>query len=135
MAQRELGQVEEAFALNADTLQRLRDHYGTDDDTYLIVADSHSEDLRVLGKYDEALENDFSLLPVYDQVFSPGQFWPLSLRNNIAIDLRCVGRYEEALEYDTLVADAAGAVLRDQQPAAGFLKVRLGTRPAPSVPL
>jgi tetratricopeptide (TPR) repeat protein len=106
MAMRELGQVEEAFALNADTLERLRDHYGTDDDTYLLVADSHSEDLRVLGKYDEALEHDLELLPAYDRVFSPGQFWPLSLRNNIAIDLRCVGRYEEALEYDTLVAGA-----------------------------
>lgn len=106
MAQRELGQVEAAFALNANTLRLLRDHFGTDDDTYLLVADSHSEDLRVLGKYDEALEHDLSLLPAYDRVFSPGQFWPLSLRNNIAIDLRCVGRYEEALEYDTLVADA-----------------------------
>src|ERR1700728_4243938 len=63
MAMRELGQVEEAFALNADTLRRLRDHYGTDDDTYLLVADSHSEDLRVLGQYDEALEHDLALLP------------------------------------------------------------------------
>ena len=106
MAMRELGQVEEAFALNVDTLRRLRDHYGTDDDTYLLVADSHSEDLRVLGQYDEALEHDLALLPAYERVFSPGQFWPLSLRNNIAIDLRCVGRYEEALEYDTLVAEA-----------------------------
>jgi tetratricopeptide (TPR) repeat protein len=106
MAKRELGQVEEAFKLNADTLRRLREHYGTEDDTYLLVADSHSEDLRVLGKYDEALEQDLSLLPIYDRVFSPGQFWPLSLRNNIAIDLRCVGRYEEALEYDTQIAEA-----------------------------
>ncbi|HEY1705843.1 MAG TPA: FxSxx-COOH system tetratricopeptide repeat protein [Trebonia sp.] len=105
MAQRELGQVEEAFRLNTDTLRRLREQYGTDDDTYLLVADSYSEDLRVLGKYDEALEHDLALLPVYDQVFSPGQFWPLSLRNNIAIDLRCVGRYEEALRYDAEVAD------------------------------
>lgn len=106
MAKRDLGQVDEAFALNADTLRRLRDHYGTEDDTYLIVADSYAEDLRVLGKYDEALEHDLGLLSAYDRVFSPGQFWPLSLRNNIAIDLRCVGRYQEALEYDSLVADA-----------------------------
>lgn len=105
-AMRDLGQVEEAFRLNADTLRRLGDHYGTDDDTYLLVADSYAADLRVLGKFDEALEHDLSLLPSYDQVFSPGQFWPLSLRNNIAIDLRCVGRHEEALEYDTLVAEA-----------------------------
>jgi tetratricopeptide (TPR) repeat protein len=103
-AKRDLGQVEEAFALNAGTLQRLRDHYGTDDDTYLLVADSYAEDLRMLGKYDEALEHDLALLPAYDRVFSPGQYWPLSLRSNIAIDLRCVGRYEEALDYDLEVA-------------------------------
>ena len=105
-AKRDLGQVDEAFALNADTMRRLRDRYGTEDDTYLLVADSYAEDLRVLGKYDEALDHDLRLLPAYDQVFSPGQFWPLSLRSNIAIDLRCVGRYEEALEYDSQVATA-----------------------------
>lgn len=107
-AQREIGRVEEAHELNDDTLQRLRDHYGTEDDTYLLVADSHSEDLRVLGRYDEALEQDLGLLPAFDRVFSPGQFWPLSIRNNTAIDLRCVGRFEEALEYDYLVAIERG---------------------------
>lgn len=104
VAKRDLGQLDEAFALNADTLQRLRHHYGEDDDTYLICANSYGEDLRLRGSYEDALAHDLSLLPAYDRVFSPGQFRPLSLRNNIAIDLRCVGRYQEALEYDTLVA-------------------------------
>ena len=104
MAKRELGQVKEAFELNSDTLRGLRDHYGTDDDTYLLVAGSHSEDLRMLGKYEDALAHDRALLPAYDRVFSPGQFWPLNLRTNIAIDLRCVGQYAEALKCDTRVA-------------------------------
>lgn len=103
-ARRTLGQVEEAFTLNADTLDRLRRHHGEDDDTYLIGASSYGEDLRLLGRYDEALEHDSSLLPAFDRVFAPGQFWPLSLRGNIAADLRCTGRYAEALDYDTHVA-------------------------------
>jgi tetratricopeptide (TPR) repeat protein len=104
IAKRSLGQLEEAFALNADTLQRLRDHHGEDEETYLICANSYGADLRRHGRYEDALAHDLSLLPAYDRVFSPGQFRPLSLRNNIAIDLRCVGQYQEALEYDTLVA-------------------------------
>jgi hypothetical protein len=104
IAKRNLGQVEEAFELNSDTLQRLRDHYGEDEDTYLICANSYGEDLRLLGRYDDALAHDLSLLPAYDRVFSPGQYRPLDMRNNIAVDLRCVGRYAEALEYDIFVA-------------------------------
>jgi hypothetical protein len=104
VAKRVLGQLDEAFTLNADTLQRLRDNYGEDDDTYLICANSYGDDLRMLGRYNEALEHDLRLLPAYDRVFSPGQFRPLIMRNNIAIDFRCVGRFAEALEYDTLVA-------------------------------
>jgi hypothetical protein len=104
VAKRTLGRSDEAFELNADTLKRLREHYGEEDDTYLICANSYGEDLRQLGRYDEALAHDLSLLPAYDRVFSPGQFRPLNLRNNIAIDFRCVGRYREALQYDMVVA-------------------------------
>jgi tetratricopeptide (TPR) repeat protein len=98
---RMIGREEEAFGLNSDTLERLREHYGEEDETYLICANSYGEDLRLLGRYDAALSHDLDLLPAYEQVFSPGQYRTLSLRNNIAIDLRCVGRFEEALAYDT----------------------------------
>jgi tetratricopeptide (TPR) repeat protein len=103
-AKRDLGDVDEAFALNAATLQRLRANHGEDDDTYLICANSYGVDLRMLGKYDEALEHDLALRPVVDRVFGADSFRSLNLRNNIAIDLRCVGRYAEALEYDKHVA-------------------------------
>jgi tetratricopeptide (TPR) repeat protein len=103
-AKRDLGDVDEAFALNADTLQRLREHHGEEDDTYLICANSYGVDLRMIGKYDEALEHDLSLLPVVERVFGADSFRSLNLSNNIAIDLRCVGRYTDALEYDNYVA-------------------------------
>ena len=101
VAMRTIGRVDEAFRLNSDTLTRLRDHYGEEDEIYLICANSYGEDLRMLGRFDDAMAHDLSLLPTYERVFDPGQYRTLSLRNNIAIDLRCVGRFEEALEYDT----------------------------------
>jgi tetratricopeptide (TPR) repeat protein len=101
VAMRTTGRVDEAYELNSDTIARLREHYGYEDDVYLICANSYGEDLRMLGRFDEALEHDLGLLPAYIRVFNPGQYRTLSLRNNIAIDLRCVGRFEEALEYDT----------------------------------
>lgn len=104
VAKRELGSWEEAFALNTDTLRRLREHYGEDDDTYLICANSYGADLLLRGRYDDALAHDLGLLPAFDRVFGENQFRPLNLRNNIAVDLRCVGRFAEALEYDRQVA-------------------------------
>jgi tetratricopeptide (TPR) repeat protein len=103
-AKRASGQVEEAAALNADALQRLRDHYGEDDDTYLACAGSHGEDLRLLGRHDDALAHDMGLLPAFDRVFSPDDYRSLGQRASLAADLRCVGRYAEALDYDTHVA-------------------------------
>lgn len=103
-ARRDLGQLEEAFALNADTLQRLREHHGHDDHTYLICASSYGEDLRLAGRYDDALAGDLDLLPAYERAFRPGHFRSLDLRRAIAADLRCVGRYADALAYDTHVA-------------------------------
>lgn len=100
VAKRILGLVEEAFKLNADTLKRLRDNYGEEDETYLICANSYGQDMRLLGRYDAALAHDLNILPAYERVFSPGQFRTLNLRNNIAIDLRCVGRFAEALDLD-----------------------------------
>lgn len=104
-ALRVLDRNSEAFALDTETLRRLRDTYGEDDDVYLICANSYGEDLRKAGKYDEALAHDQALLPAFDRVFGENQFRPLNLRNNIAIDLRCTGRFAEALEQDQHVRD------------------------------
>jgi tetratricopeptide (TPR) repeat protein len=99
-ALRKTGRVEEAHALNSETLDRLLRAHGREDETYLICANSYGQDLRLLGQYDAALDHDLQLLPVYERVFGPSHYRTLGLRNNIAIDLRCVGRFEEALAYD-----------------------------------
>lgn len=103
-AERAIGQVGEAAALNAGALERLREHYGEDDETYLACAGSRGEDLRILGRHDEALAHDTGLLPAFDRVFTPDDYRSLGQRASVAADLRCVGRYAEALDHDTHVA-------------------------------
>jgi tetratricopeptide (TPR) repeat protein len=101
---RVLGGVEEAFAADTDALRRLREHYGEEDDTYLMCASGYGEDLRLLGRHSEALTFNQDLLPAFDRVFGRGQSRSLALRASIAADLRCAGRYSEALEEDRHVA-------------------------------
>jgi tetratricopeptide (TPR) repeat protein len=101
IAMRASGRVSDAFDLNTDTLERLREGYGELDEEYLICANSHGQDLRLLGRYDDALAHDLGLLPAFEEVFRPSQHRLLNLRNNIALDLRCVGRYADALDYDS----------------------------------
>ncbi|MFI6905028.1 FxSxx-COOH system tetratricopeptide repeat protein [Nonomuraea sp. NPDC050394] len=95
------GHWERAYALNLDTLERLRT-FGEDDQTYLACALSHGVDLCMMGRYQQALDNDLDLLPRYERVFRPEHEFTLQVRNNIAISLRCLGRFEEALEHDRI---------------------------------
>lgn len=99
VAMRRSGQWQAAFELNSDTLERLRG-FGADDETYLTCARSHGVDLRMLGRYAEALENDRELLRRYERIYRPEHVAVPIVRNNIAITLRCLGRFEEALQLD-----------------------------------
>jgi tetratricopeptide (TPR) repeat protein len=100
---RAVGRIEEAYTLDADTLKRLSDGPGQDNETYLDCARGIGDDLRALGQYDQAYEHDRALIDRYDEVFGPGQGQPLTIRSNFAVDMRCTGRYEEALDLDTYV--------------------------------
>lgn len=102
-ALRKVGRWQEALALNADTMSRLADgseDSKNEDPIYLICARSYGIDLSILGRYGEALKNDLSLLPRYENVFGAEHLDTLQMRNNIAISLRCLGRFDEALEFD-----------------------------------
>ncbi|GAA0982008.1 hypothetical protein GCM10009555_051170 [Acrocarpospora macrocephala] len=93
------GQWERAYDLNSDTLHRLK-AFGEDDQIYLLCALSHGVDLCVLGRYQEALDNDLALLPRFERVFRPEHESTIRVRNNIAVSLRCLGRFAEAMEHD-----------------------------------
>jgi len=105
-AKREAGQVREAAVLNDETLERLRDHYGEDDRTYLICAAGHGGDLRLLGRHHEALDHDASLLRAFERAFAQDDYRQFEQQARVAADLRCVGRYAEALDSDTRVEAA-----------------------------
>jgi tetratricopeptide (TPR) repeat protein len=99
-ALRRVGESDEARHLNEDTMMRLRRLDDTESRAYLAAARSYDLDLMLLGQYRQALENDLSLLPIYERVFGHDSLDTLQTRNNIAIGLRCMGRFQEALEYD-----------------------------------
>jgi tetratricopeptide (TPR) repeat protein len=100
---RATGRLQEAYDIDADALQRLREHHGEENETYLDCARGVGDDLRYLGRYDEAYDLETGLIPKFDEVFGPGRGQPLSARNNVAVDMRCTGRHAEALELDTYV--------------------------------
>ena len=100
---RAVGRIDDAYALDADALQRLNDVHGQDNETYLDCARGVGEDLRSLSQYDQAYEHDRGLIDRYDEVFGPGRGQTLTIRNNFAVDMRCTGRYQEALDLDTYV--------------------------------
>lgn len=100
-ALRRSGKSEDAMHLNEDTMSRLRAQNQSESRAYLLCARSYDVDLMFLGRYDEALKNDLSLLPVYEKVFGHDSVHTLETRNNIAIGLRCLGRFSEALDWDT----------------------------------
>lgn len=100
IALRASGRTEEAYELNSQTQQRLLTHYGQEHEVYLSCANSYGQDLRLRGRYDDALAHDLALLPVFEKVLGPSDYRTLNLNSNIAFGLRCVGRFEEALVRD-----------------------------------
>jgi tetratricopeptide (TPR) repeat protein len=93
-------QWEEAWKLHSDTLTRLKRAVGESDVVFLTCARVYGIDLRLLGRYAEALENDVALLPIYEREFGVDDPGTLRVRTNIAVSLRCLGRFDEALRYD-----------------------------------
>jgi tetratricopeptide (TPR) repeat protein len=93
-------QWEQAWRLHADTLDRLKRAFGETDPVYLTCARVYGVDLRLLGRYADALDSDLRLLPLYEREFRPEHPDTLRVRTNIAVSLRCLGRFDEALEYD-----------------------------------
>ena len=87
---------------------------------------SYGRDLSMLGRYDEALENDLRLLPVYERERRADHEHTLKLRHNIAISLRCLGRFEKALAYDQQTLEETPPDARVQRRLHAYLPVRGG---------
>jgi tetratricopeptide (TPR) repeat protein len=102
VALRRTGRVLQAFELNSETMERLR-RQDQENEAYLNCARSVGADLRALGRYREALDNDRTVLPAHDRVLAADDPRVLFARANLAASMRCLGRFAEALEIDRSV--------------------------------
>jgi MinD-like ATPase involved in chromosome partitioning or flagellar assembly/tetratricopeptide (TPR) repeat protein len=95
-----LGQYDQAGELIADTLQRLRDAFGDDHEHTLAAANLFGADLRVRGRFIDALQHDSAGLARHRRVFGDDDSNTLRSANNLAVDLRLLGDYQRARELD-----------------------------------
>ncbi|GAB3169115.1 NB-ARC domain-containing protein [Micromonospora palomenae] len=103
-AHRQLGQYQQARALDEDILTRRRRIHGDDHPHTLNSASNLAGDIRQLGEYEQARALDEDTLTRYRRVLGDDNFYTLSSANNLAVDLSQLGQYEtaRALIEDTL---------------------------------
>lgn len=99
------GHAADARQLTRETLSRLRREYPGHEVT-LLCENNYGAELRARSLFQEALEQDSSLLPEFVRVFGPDNERTLNVRNNLAEDYRRRGRFQEALDTDEATYDA-----------------------------
>ncbi|WP_117208409.1 FxSxx-COOH system tetratricopeptide repeat protein [Allorhizocola rhizosphaerae] len=105
-AMRTLGDSGPAALLARDTYDRLRRNpdLGPQHEITLITGNQIGHDLRIQGRYQEALDFDQELLALHREVFGPTEVYTLRAQSNLAVDQRMVGNFAEALRLDRDVA-------------------------------
>ena len=78
VAERLLGQNEQALERIADTMHRLERYYGRENENFLDRARHYGSGLRALGKYREAFERDQQLLSISRALVGDADFQTLS---------------------------------------------------------
>ncbi|GAB3169125.1 NB-ARC domain-containing protein [Micromonospora palomenae] len=103
-AHRQLGQYQQAHALDEDTLNRRRRIHGDDHPNTLTSANNLAADLSNLGQHEQARALDEDTLNRRRRVLGDDHPDTLTSANNLAADLRQLGQHEQAraLDEDTL---------------------------------
>ncbi len=106
-AYRTLGESSLAAPLVRDAYDRMRRNpdIGPRHEFTLITGTQIGADLRIAGRYSEALEFDRESLGRHREVFGPGDTYTLRAQTNLAVDLRMIGAFTEALRLDREVAE------------------------------
>jgi tetratricopeptide (TPR) repeat protein len=106
-ALRVLGKANEAAEIASDTYQRMTasSRLGEHHELTLILANQVGADLRIAGKYQEALEFDTESLRRHLEVFNPSEAYTLRAQANLAVDLRMIGDFVKAFEQDREIAN------------------------------
>ncbi|WP_305788156.1 FxSxx-COOH system tetratricopeptide repeat protein [Symbioplanes lichenis] len=99
-----MGRDAEAYAMNEDSLARLRRTLGDDDPYTLATAMILAADLRARGEYEKAAALDRRTLDGFREVYGDDNPDTLNAANNLAVSLRLVGDFRQAerLDRDTL---------------------------------
>lgn len=95
-----VGEPGAAFALNQETLERMRTIFGPEHEDTLRVMNNYGGDLRLLGRFEEAKELDETSVELHRGVFGPDDNWTLMAANNLGVDCRVTSDYRRALEVD-----------------------------------
>jgi len=70
----------------------------------LIMRNQVGADMRIAGRYWEALDFDRESVAVHSAIFGPGETYTLRAQSNLAVDQRMVGNFTEAFQLDKEVA-------------------------------
>jgi tetratricopeptide (TPR) repeat protein len=107
-AQRTLGDSAAAAPLALDTYDRLRRNprLGARHETTLITGNQVGADLRIAGRYLEALAFDRESVAAHREVFqAEDDIYMLRAKTNLAVDYRMVGAFAEAFALDREVVE------------------------------
>jgi tetratricopeptide (TPR) repeat protein len=107
-AVRTLGDSSRAAPLALDAYNRFRDspHLGERHEFTLITGNQVGADLRIAGRYLEALDFDLRSVSLHREVFqAEDDTYTLRAKTNLAVDYRMIGKFPEAFALDKEVAD------------------------------
>jgi tetratricopeptide (TPR) repeat protein len=106
-ATRTLGFSREAAEITQDVYNRFRRSkpLGPRHEYTLITGNQVGLDMRIAGRYQEALDFDTESVTLHLQVFDPSETYTLRAKANLAVDHRMVGRFGEALVLDQEIAE------------------------------
>jgi tetratricopeptide (TPR) repeat protein len=112
-ATRTLGDSKTAAEIMEDTYARQQRSLGPMHELTLINGNQIGQDLRIAGRYQEALTFDADNVSKHLQKFQAGHTYTLRVQANLAVDHRMIGQFSNALDLDRGIAEHwenAGAV-------------------------
>ncbi len=110
-ALREAGRVQEALALDTETLSRQIEILGETVSDTLMTAGGLGADLRALGRYGQALDRDRKTYATWSQEYGDDYPRTLAAQHNLASSLRLAGEFGLAREQDEDVVQRRELVL------------------------
>ncbi len=104
-ASRTLGDSKSAAEVMRRTYERQQRSLGAMHELTLINGNQVGVDLRIAGRYNEALAFDAENVARHIEVFQRGHTYTLRAQANLAVDHRMIGQFADALELERQIAE------------------------------